>query len=135
MSKTSSRASYVVVPLTINKIKGTTLTKVQVENNIKKMNEIYNCEVVIFVWNGVIQEIPDPEGNDNGKIYNSRNTRTRVRNQAAQNANGKGVSITVAEHVGPANTNGITVVGGAHSAIVTILIMTILGGILTEMGK
>ncbi|MHA1650338.1 MAG: hypothetical protein ACTSYB_09095 [Candidatus Helarchaeota archaeon] len=112
------RSSYVVIPITVNKVQGTSLTKEQVEANIKKMNEIYNCEVAIFVWDGKIHEIPDPEGNGDGKIDDNREHRDKVRDKAEENANSEGVSITVAEDLGDANTNGMTYVGGAHSAIV-----------------
>jgi len=115
------RSNYLVVPITINKVEGTPLTKAQVETNLKKMNEIYNCEVVIFVWDGVIHEIPDPSkpgGAADGKIL-TLDDRTTVRNQAEQNAGGKGVSITVSSDLGD-NTNGITAVGGAHSAMVKV---------------
>jgi len=118
------RPNYVVVPIAINKVKGTTLTNEQVEVNIKKMNEIYNSEVVIFVWDGKINEIADPDNND-GKIANTQDDRTKVRNQAALNADGKGVSITVCEGLGDANTNGITIVGSAHSALVKMFIVYI----------
>ena len=112
------RPNYVVVPITINKVKGTALTNEQVEASIKKMNEIYNSEVVIFIWDGKINEIADPDNNNDGKIGNTQDDRTKVRNQAALNADGKGVSITVCEDLGDANTNGITIVGSAHSALV-----------------
>ncbi len=118
LNSLQSRSNYVVVPITINKVKGTALTKEQVEANIKKMNEIYNCEVVIFVWDGTINEIDDPDGVADGNLDDDLDDRTTVRNAAAKNSNGKGVSITVANDLGDDNTNGITSVGGANSALV-----------------
>ncbi|UYP44869.1 hypothetical protein NEF87_001154 [Candidatus Lokiarchaeum ossiferum] len=112
------RSSYVVVPLTINVVEGTNLTKAEVEERVKKMNEIYNCEVVIFVWNGTINTVPDPEGNGDGKIDYNATHRTKVRSDAAKKSGGKGVSITVTNSLGDNNTNGMCIVGGAHSAIV-----------------
>ncbi|TFG04227.1 MAG: hypothetical protein EU536_05005 [Promethearchaeota archaeon] len=117
--KTSGTTSYVVVPLTINVVQGTSISKEKIEANIKKMNEIYNSEVVIFVWDGTINTIPDPStpgGTSDGDVT-SLEDRTKVRNQAEENAKSKGVSITVCSDLGD-NTNGITIVGGAHSAMV-----------------
>lgn len=113
-----NRPNYVIVPITVNKVEGTALTNEQVEANLKRMNEIYNCEVVIFVWDGKINEIEDPDEIDDGNIDDDVADRTAVRNAASANADGKGVSITVANSLGDANTNGITTVGGAHSALV-----------------
>lgn len=115
---TKPRTSYVVVPLTINVVEGTNLTKAEVEERVKKMNEIYNCEVVIFVWNGTINTVPDPEGNGDGKIDYNATTRSKVRSDAAKKSGGKGVSITVTNSLGDNNTNGMCIVGGAHSSIV-----------------
>ncbi|MHA1264082.1 MAG: hypothetical protein ACTSRS_02505 [Candidatus Helarchaeota archaeon] len=118
--ETLGSSTYVVVPISINVVEGTSISKETIEANIKKMNEIYNCEVVIFVWDGTINTIPDPSkpgGTADGAVTNL-DDRTTVRNKASENAGGKGVSITVATDLGD-NTNGITIVGGAHSAMVT----------------
>ncbi|MHA1275933.1 MAG: hypothetical protein ACTSQI_07900 [Candidatus Helarchaeota archaeon] len=119
LNELGHRSTYVTVPITVNKVQGTSLTKAQVEANIKKMNDIYNSEVVIFVWDGVIHEIPDPSkpgGNADGGTP-SLDDRTKVRNDAEKNAGGKGVSVTVSSDLGP-NTNGMAIVGESHSVIV-----------------
>lgn len=110
------RSNYTVVPLSINVVKGTNVNKADIEANIKKMNEIYNSEVVIFVWDGTINEIDDPSGAEDGKAT-SLDDRSEVRSDAEDNADGKGVSITISSDIGP-NTNGRAIVGDAHGAIV-----------------
>ncbi len=110
-------SDYVVVPISINVVQGTTISKETIEANIKRMNEIYNCEVVIFVWDGTINTIPDPDGNGDGAVSGADN-RSSVRGSASTNAGGSGVSITVSSGLGP-NINGYSTVGGAHGPIVT----------------
>ena len=119
IQQTEHRSKYVVVPITINVVEGTSISKETIKNNIKKMNEIYNCEVVIFVWDGRINTVPDPSkpgGKADGKVLD-REQRDTVRNDAEKNAHGRGVSITIASDLGT-NINGYTIVGGAHSALV-----------------
>ncbi|NVM31136.1 MAG: hypothetical protein HWN65_20025 [Candidatus Helarchaeota archaeon] len=114
------RSTYVVIPLTINVVEGTTPIpiKAEIEANIKRMNEIYNCEVAIFVWDGTINTIPDPEGNGDGEIDNDRESRDKARDAAEEKAGGKGASITIAGGLGDNNTNGWTTVGNPHGALV-----------------
>jgi len=83
------------------------------------MNEIYNCEVVIFVWDGKINQISDPSkpgGKADGKI-NNLNERTTIRNKASTNSGGNGVSITICSDLGD-NINGYSIIGESHSALV-----------------
>lgn len=110
-------SNYVTVPITINVVQGTTISKAQIEANIKRMNEIYNSEVVVFVWDGTINTVPDPDGNNDGAVSGA-DDRSSVRGNASQNAGGQGVSITVSSGLG-ANTNGYSTIGGAHGPIVT----------------
>ncbi|GAB4322539.1 MAG: hypothetical protein Kow0069_27330 [Promethearchaeota archaeon] len=124
VSQTGSSGSgqYVVVPLTVNVVNGTTVNNATLAANVAKLNEIYNCEVVIFTWNGTVRVIPDPNGNPDGSgdgtIPDDFGNRTSVRGRAATNAGGKGVSVTLAKSLGDDNLNGITVLGEAHSALV-----------------
>ncbi len=110
---------YVVIPLSINVVEGTKISKERIEANIKRMNQIYNCEVVIFVWNGTVGTVPDPDGTPDGNISGvGSGGRRQVRNNASENAGGTGISITVGTDLGP-GTNGITTLGNPHGAIVT----------------
>jgi len=110
--------TYVVIPLTINKVAGTTVNRTKIIENIRRMNEIYNCEVIIFIWNGTIGVVPDPDGTPDGNISGvGAGGRREIRNNASENAGGSGIGITIAGEIDP-NTNGITAVGNGHGAIV-----------------
>jgi len=56
------QGQYVVVPITIYQVEGSTITPQQVQDMLKRLNKLHNCEVVVYVWNGIILPLPDPDG-------------------------------------------------------------------------
>ncbi len=58
----SGLTTYAVVPITVFRVAGATITPVDVEKLLKDVNDIYNCEAVVYVWNGQILDVPDPVG-------------------------------------------------------------------------
>ena len=112
-----TRKDYVVMPININVVNGTTVDPAVIRANIDRMNEIYDCEVVIFVWNGTVNTIPDPDGTPDGNLNGNSANFKEVGRNAAKNSGGKGVSITITNQVAP-NTNGVCYVGDVHSPIV-----------------
>ncbi|HUX98240.1 MAG TPA: hypothetical protein VMV49_01685 [Candidatus Deferrimicrobium sp.] len=123
-AQTPENLTYVTIPLTINKIKGTTISVAEVEKNIEELNEIFkneilSCPVAIFVWDHIIHEIADPEGNDDGVVDYNLESRDSVREAAAASAEYKGMSITLCNSAGRPDLTAITTIGESHGAILT----------------
>ena len=117
------QGQYVVVPITVYQVEGSTITPQQVQDMIKRLNKLHNCEVVVYVWNGIILPIPDPDGghgsgpgvtgdveypeaNDDGEHGNL----SSAVNNHPMNPTNPGVQIVVCNNI--VNDSGHSVAGG-----------------------
>ena len=55
------QGQYVVVPITVYQVEGSTITPQQVQDLLARLNRLHNCEVVVYVWNGIILPLDDPD--------------------------------------------------------------------------
>lgn len=119
----SGQGQYVVVPITIYQVEGTTVTPQDIQDLLNRLNQLHNCEVVVYVWNGQILTIPDPDGGGgtgpgpNGSVVfpsgNNTGEHNNLSNSVANhpmNPTNPGVQLVICNQI--VNTSGHSTAGG-----------------------
>ncbi|MHA1894464.1 MAG: hypothetical protein ACTSX4_08190 [Candidatus Helarchaeota archaeon] len=119
----SGLGQYVVVPITVYQVEGSTITPQDVQDLLARLNKLYNCEVAVFVWNGIILPVPDPNppssggpGSGGSIVYPTANNSqehdnlSESVNNHPMNPTNPGIQLVVCNEI--VNSSGQSVAGG-----------------------